>query len=90
MTKTHKFPPQGTGTTGYRTILAYYGEGHSTRVNYYSNPKVDYLGAACGNATYADNARLLTERRLELAAIGDESTCLGQSSSEYLMQDEIS
>ena len=32
----------GTASTGYRTILAYTASGHSTRVNYYSNPSVIY------------------------------------------------
>ena len=34
----------GTASTGVRTILAYNANGHSTRVNYYSNPSVNYPG----------------------------------------------
>ena len=30
---------QGSANTGYRTVLAYNADGHSTRVNYYSNPR---------------------------------------------------
>ena len=31
---------KGAASTGYRTILGYYADGHDIRVNYYSNPAV--------------------------------------------------
>ena len=33
---------QGIASTGYRTILGYYAAGHAERVNYYSNPSVNF------------------------------------------------
>ena len=39
------------------------------RVNYFSNPDVNYEGVPTGNASYADNARLIDERRF----IGDKN-----------------
>ena len=74
---------QGTATTGYRTILAYSATGHSTRVNYYSNPDVNYppTGTPTGVAGTANNARLLIENRMALAAVDDESTSCGDGTS---------
>ena len=45
--------------------MAYYTWGHSTRVNYWSNPKVNLpeTGTPTGVADVSDNARLLTENR---------------------------
>ena len=71
---------KGTGSTGFRTILGYSKTGYSTRVNYYSSPSVIHpaTGTRTGVAGTADNARLLTEQRFKLAAMGDESiTCGG-------------
>lgn len=73
---------KGTASTGYRTILAFQSEGHSQRVNYYSNPNVvlPQTGTPTGVDGLSDNARLLTEKRLKLAAIGDESgTCMEET-----------
>ena len=65
---------QGTGKTGYRTILAYWKSGHSIRKNYYSNPSVilPETGTVTGNAE-ANNAAVLMQMRFGLAAVGDES-----------------
>ncbi len=67
---------QGTANTGARTIMAYSATGHSTRVNYWSNPNVNHptTGTPTGVATLSNNAALLTLRRYTLASIADEST----------------
>jgi hypothetical protein len=68
---------KGSHSTGFRTILAYNADGHRTRVNYYSNPDVLYptTGTATGVTGVANNARILTDNRFALAAVGDESQC---------------
>ena len=72
---------QGSATTGYRTILAYSASGHSSRVNYYSNPNVMYpiTGTPTGVAGLSDNAGLLINNRMLMAAVGDESGTCGDS-----------
>ena len=72
---------QGSASKGYRSILAYSASNHYTRVNYYSNPNVIYLatGTPTGVAGVSDNARLLVENRMSLAAIGDESSACADS-----------
>ncbi len=67
---------QGSASTGYRTILAYYASGHSQRVNYYSNPAVNYplTGTPTGVSGVSNNARVLTVQRFDLANVGDESS----------------
>jgi hypothetical protein len=54
----------------YRTIMAYNDQGE-TRVNYYSNPDVDYRRFPTGNSRN-DNARVLTDVRFATARIGNE------------------
>merc|ERR1712179_332401 len=44
--------------SGYRTILAYFADGHSTRVNHYSNPNVLYNNNPTGVEGLSNNARL--------------------------------
>ena len=62
----------------YRTIMAYSTAGEK-RVNYYSSPQVNYMGAVTGN-THNDNARTLTEVRFAAAGVGDERlSCPSQS-----------
>jgi len=67
---------QGSASTGYRTILAYNAAGHSQRVNYYSNPDVNYplTGTPTGVSGVSNNARVLTVQRFDLAKVGDESS----------------
>ena len=67
---------QGVANTGARTIMAYSATGHSTRVNYWSNPNVNHptTGTPTGVAELSNNAALLTLRRYTLASIADEST----------------
>ena len=68
----------GNGNSGVRTILAYSASGHSTRVNYYSNPAVSYpsTGTPTGVTGVSNNAAVITENRFAFAALGDESaTC---------------
>jgi len=73
----------GNGNPGLRTILAYYADGHSTRVNYYSNPDINHpsTGTPLGVDGLSDNARLLNEKATSLAAIGDESETCGDGNS---------
>ena len=53
--------------------MAYNNDGHKTRVNYLSNPRVEYKGYSTGDADSADNARVVKENRFLMADIGDES-----------------
>jgi hypothetical protein len=66
---------RGSASTGVRTILAYSANGHSRRVNYYSNPNVNYpgTGTPTGVTGTSNNARVLTVQRFNLARVGDES-----------------
>ena len=59
---------QGTAATGYRTIMAYYKAGYRTRVNYWSNPSINYplTGTATGVAEVSNNAAVLTSKGLIL------------------------
>ena len=74
---------QGSSFTGYRTILAYYASGHSTRVNYYSNPSVDYpvTKTPTGVTDLSNNARVITENRFSFASLGDESSVCSDGGS---------
>ena len=69
---------KGSATSGARSILAYYAVGHSTRVNYYSNPDVilNITGTATGT-TDSNNAAVLFGNRHDLSRVGDESVCCG-------------
>merc|ERR1739848_189023 len=73
---------KGSASTGARTVMAYNAAGHSTRVNYWSNPAVNYpiTGTPTGVAGVSNNAALLTLRRYTLAAVGDESSTTCKSS----------
>merc|ERR1719186_157041 len=72
---------RGYASPGYRTILGYNYPGHRERINYYSNPRVNYprTGTPTGVSKKADNAWVLTVQRFRLAKIGDESdsSCSG-------------
>jgi len=64
----HGYWIQPTGETeasGYRTIMAYSGFGHKTRVNYYSSPLVTFptTGSPAGAVGAADNARVIAMNR---------------------------
>ena len=70
---------KGSASTGYRSIMAYHANGHSRRVNYYSNPSVIYpaTGSPTGT-TDSNNAAVLTGNRRALRDVGDESeACKG-------------
>merc|ERR1719187_409153 len=54
----------------YRTIMAYNDRGE-TRVNYYSNPDVDYRRSPTGNSRN-NNAKVLRDVRFAAARIGNE------------------
>jgi len=58
--------------SGYRTILAYFADGHSTRVNHYSNPNVLYNNNPTGVEGLSNNARLITANRFAMASCGTE------------------
>ena len=60
---------------GLRTILAYRAAGHTTRVNYYSNPSVLYppTNTATGLQQLSNNAAVLRVNRFSMADTGDES-----------------
>ena len=60
---------------GLRTILAYRSAGHTTRVNYYSNPSVLYppTNTPTGLQQLSNNAAVLRVNRFSMADTGDES-----------------
>jgi len=68
---------RGSASTGYRTVLAYTASGHSTRVNYYSNPEILYsvTDTPTGLEGLSNNARLIQENRFGMQEVGDESGC---------------
>lgn len=51
-------------STLYRTVMAYPS---GIRIPYFSNPNVNYLGVATGDATEADNARTIREHILSVS-----------------------
>merc|ERR1719322_75746 len=72
----HLIQPTGdTKWSGYRTIMAYFSNGHYEKVNYYSNPKVNYpgTGTPTGVARISNNAKVITRNRHSFAGLGDES-----------------
>ncbi len=75
--------PRGQASQGYRTILAYSRTGFETRANYYSNPDIrhDITNSFTGVRGISNNARILTENRLRMAAVGDESIIGGSTST---------
>ena len=84
--KTNKIPyAQGYHIPGTnaRTIMAYQRaeKPENTReVNYYSNPKVNFKNVPTGEEGKADAARMITENRFAIAAVGDESQKCGNGS----------
>ena len=58
------------GDTQYRTVMAY---APGTRIPYFSNPNVNYLGVATGSAT-ADNAQTIRNSSATIAGIQTGST----------------
>ncbi len=66
----------GNGNKGVRTIMAYYASGHSYRVNYWSNPNINYPSTktSTGVSELSDNARVWQQNRARLAAIGAEDS----------------
>jgi len=79
----HILPTGGSKWSGYRTIMAYFVDGHYNRVNYYSNPNVNYpgTGTPTGVADLSDNARVFVENRYSFAGLGDESAVCNDGSS---------
>jgi len=61
--------------TGFRTNMAYSAPGYDyswSKINYYSNPDVMYMGVPTGTEN-ENNARVLREHRFAFADNGDES-----------------
>ncbi len=53
---------------GWRTVMSYNCPTGCTRLPYWSNPDVDYEGAATGDESTRHNARVLSETAAEVAA----------------------
>ena len=70
---------KGVASTGYRSVLAYTASGHSTRVNYYSNPDITFstTQTQTGVEGLSNNARVIHENRFAMEQVGDESGCKG-------------
>ena len=64
--------------------MAYFVDGHYNRVNYYSNPNVNFpgTGTPTGVADLSDNARVFVENRHSFAGLGDESGVCNDGSSQ--------
>ncbi len=74
-------------SVGYRTIMAYAEDGHETRVNYYSNPRVVLLETrTLTGSEFSNNAKVLIRNRFKLAALGDESSsqCNDHNDDNYV------
>jgi hypothetical protein len=74
-------------SVGYRTIMAYAEDGHETRVNYYSNPRVVLLETrTLTGSEFSNNAKVLIRNRFKLAALGDESSsqCNDHNDDSYV------
>ncbi|WMJ68014.1 M12 family metallo-peptidase [Stenotrophomonas sp. 24(2023)] len=54
--------------TGWRTIMAYNCTRSCPRLNYWSNPNISYNGIPMGNASTADNQRVLVNTKHTIAA----------------------
>ena len=54
--------------TGWRTIMAYNCTRSCPRLNYWSNPNISYNGIPMGNASTADNQRVLVTTKHTVAA----------------------
>ena len=69
------FLKEGNGKKGFRSIMAYPDPWYPTRVNYYSNPAVEYpeTGTPTGVAGSANNVAVLLKNRFKMAKLGDES-----------------
>ncbi|WP_031340962.1 M12 family metallo-peptidase, partial [Xanthomonas maliensis] len=51
----------------WRTIMAYNCSSNCPRLNYWSNPNVSYNGVPMGNASTADNQRVLVNTKATIA-----------------------
>jgi len=71
-------------SVGYRTVLAYSAEGHSQRVNHYSNPDVMFstTQTSTGVEGLSNNARVIMINRFAMEAVGDESECTATCGQE--------
>ncbi len=54
--------------TGWRTIMAYNCTRSCPRLNYWSNPNISYNSIPMGNASTADNQRVLVNTKHTIAA----------------------
>ena len=72
--------------------MAYFVDGHYNKVNYYSNPNVNYpgTGTPTGVADLSDNARVIGENRFSFASLGDESAVCNDESSPSTIMTTIS
>merc|ERR1719186_1185049 len=62
---------------GYNTIMAYWDYNYYNSINCWSNPEVSFtykgISYVTGDATYANAARVLTEKRVAMSLCGDET-----------------
>ncbi|QMW22930.1 M12 family metallo-peptidase [Sandaracinobacteroides saxicola] len=72
-------------TGGWRTIMGYRCEDGScpTRIQYWSNPGVNYLGEATGTAANENNARVWNERGATLAGFRSAPAAVPYSGTLY-------
>jgi hypothetical protein len=62
----HGYRFYGSDGVQYRSVMAY---APGSRISYFSNPNVNYLGAATGDALTADNARRINEYSTSVASV---------------------
>ncbi|TVR42660.1 MAG: T9SS C-terminal target domain-containing protein [Bacteroidia bacterium] len=72
---------QGSDNVWYSSVMSYFLGGYfpsnpvsSTRVPYFSNPSINYMGAAIGHATEGDNARTIRNTKHVVAAYRSTAT----------------
>ncbi|MGE8230842.1 zinc-dependent metalloprotease [Stenotrophomonas hibiscicola] len=63
----HGYRYEPSSGTGWRTIMAYNCTRSCPRLNYWSNPNISYNGIPMGNASTADNQRVLVNTKATIA-----------------------
>lgn len=76
---------QYTGTPSWRTIMAYDCPGGCPRLQYWSNPNVNYNGIPMGTAATNDNARCLNENASTVAGFRTPFSC-GSRTATYTVR----
>lgn len=74
------------GTTKWRTIMAYACSGGCPRLQYWSNPSVNYGGVAMGTASVSNNARVLNDTAATVAGFRSQGVNCAVFNDGYASQ----